>query len=386
MSPLQEVTNNDKPVQKAVGKTKGKVGRPPKAVATPAAAAKVAVKDEEKNKAPNFHEDEDELVAMAWVSATENPIVGSGQKAAVFWGDVHSRYLLLQARSQSANVGNHRSWNQVKGRFLRHIQPNVSVFNRYYKRAKDTLPSGTPDIEEEIMKIAVEDFYQDNKKRFKFALCVPILHQIPKFCPIQQLADEEEAAGCAIGAVSGSTLDRPIGAKAAKELKKEAMVNQDQVKEMRKDFKSYVETSKKKAQFSELLKLAKYYRSIGESVMARAVDDDLKVFIAAQREERKKEKEEEERKKLNEATLLRTPSPSSTEVVVVATPNGTNPDLGCPERNRAFAPYDIRGIMLPPDDSDFEDTLLERIHQRDGGRVSDESPRSEATGEECDDE
>jgi hypothetical protein len=44
-------------------------------VVTPVATAKVAVKDEEKNKAPNFNEDEDEMVAQAWVSATENPIV-----------------------------------------------------------------------------------------------------------------------------------------------------------------------------------------------------------------------------------------------------------------------------------------------------------------------
>jgi hypothetical protein len=379
MSPLKEVTNHDKPVQKAVGKTKGKVGRPPKAAGTPVATPKVKPEPSDVNKAPNFHEDEDELVAQAWVSATENPIVGSGQKAAVFWGDVHARYLLLQAKSRSINTTVDRSWNQVKGRFLRHIQPNVSVFNRYYKRAKDTIPSGTPDIEEEVMKIAMEDYQKDNKKKFRFALCVPILHTIPKFCPTQQLVDEEEA-GCAIGTISGTTLQRPMGAKAAKEQKKEAIEKQDQVKEMRKDFKEYVENSKKKAQFNELLKLAKYYRSIGDSVMARAVDDDLKVFIAAQREERKKEKEEEERKKIQSATLMRTPSSSPEEVVT--TPAG-NPDLGCPERNRAFAPYDIRGIMLPPDDSDFEDTLLERIHQRDGGRISDESPSSEASAVDC---
>jgi hypothetical protein len=277
----------------------------------------------------------------------------------------------------------------VKGRFLRHIQPNVSVFNRYYKRAKDTLPSGTPDIEEEVMKVAMEDFFQDNKKRFKFALCVPILHTIPKFCPTQQLVDEEEAAGgCAIGAVSGTTLERPIGAKAAKEQKKDAIQKQDQVKEMRKDFKSYVENSKKKAQFNELLKLAKYYRSpIGESVMAHAVDDDLKVFIAAQREERKKEQEvEEEEKRCQQraSALLRTPTSSAGVPLVI--------DLGNPERNEAFASYDLEGVMLPPDDSsEFTDTLMERVTRRDeerersGVAISDDSPASEeeaATGEE----
>jgi hypothetical protein len=30
----------------------------------------------EMNNAPNLHSDEDELLAIAWVSATENPIAG----------------------------------------------------------------------------------------------------------------------------------------------------------------------------------------------------------------------------------------------------------------------------------------------------------------------
>ena len=127
MSPLKDVANIDKPVQTTVGKTKGKVGRPKGAVANHAPVAKI--KDEEKNKAPNFHPDEDELIAQAWVSATENPIVGNGQKAATFWADVHSRYCLLQQRSPSRDVKFPRSWNQIKGRFLRHIQVNVGVFS-----------------------------------------------------------------------------------------------------------------------------------------------------------------------------------------------------------------------------------------------------------------
>jgi hypothetical protein len=33
---------------------------------------------------PNFHSDEDEMLTIAWVSATNNPIVGVGQKANTF--------------------------------------------------------------------------------------------------------------------------------------------------------------------------------------------------------------------------------------------------------------------------------------------------------------
>ena len=213
MSPLKDVANVDKPAKKAPTKAKGKAGRPPKAVVTPAAPVKV--KDEEKNKSPNFHPDEDELIAKAWVSASENPIVGNGQKAATFWADVHSRYCLLQQKSSSEEVSFPRSWNQIKGRFLRHIQLNVQVFNRYYKRAKDTLPSGTPEIEEEIMKLARAEYEEMEKKPFRFSVCVPILHSIPKFDPSGATDMDEPEETSTVGAVMGGSIPRPIGSKAA---------------------------------------------------------------------------------------------------------------------------------------------------------------------------
>jgi hypothetical protein len=185
MSPLKEVSNMKEPVKKRVKKTKAagaKATAPAVAPGDPA-PAQVAVKDEEKNKAPNFHPDEDELIAKAWVSASENPVVGNGQKAATFWADVHSRYCLLQEKSESIEVNYPRSWNQIKGRFLRHIQVNVGVFNRYYKRAKDTLPSGEPETPENLMELAMNEYASDQKKPFRFALCVPILHALPKFDP-----------------------------------------------------------------------------------------------------------------------------------------------------------------------------------------------------------
>ena len=126
---MDDSTNVKELAKKKANKTKGKVGRPKGSVAMGTEAAKVVVKDEEKNKAPNFHEDEDELIAQAWVSASENEDVGVGQKTLVFWEDVHNRYFLLQQKSLSPHVLIDRSWNQIKGRFLRHIQPGVSYFN-----------------------------------------------------------------------------------------------------------------------------------------------------------------------------------------------------------------------------------------------------------------
>jgi hypothetical protein len=37
-----------------------------------------------------YKSDEDEMLTIAWVSATDNPIAGVGQKAITFWSDVHA--------------------------------------------------------------------------------------------------------------------------------------------------------------------------------------------------------------------------------------------------------------------------------------------------------
>jgi hypothetical protein len=92
------------------------------------------LKEGQGKKSPNFHSDKDEILAMAWVSASDNSIVSNGQKAKVFWADIHDRYFQLQQRSQSSEVGHPRSWNQLKGRFLQHIQViiNTSQQRRIY--------------------------------------------------------------------------------------------------------------------------------------------------------------------------------------------------------------------------------------------------------------
>jgi hypothetical protein len=88
------MTPNNKPTNHSIEPPKKK-GKKSKSAST------VVVKleaDDDKNKSPNFHTDEDELLAVAWVSATDNPIVGVGQKSCTFWGDVHKRYCQLQEK------------------------------------------------------------------------------------------------------------------------------------------------------------------------------------------------------------------------------------------------------------------------------------------------
>jgi hypothetical protein len=129
---------------------------------------------------------------MAWVSATDNPIVGCGQKSVTFWADIHARYSKLQERSTSPETKFPRARNQLNGRFLRHIHVNVNVFNRHYKKAAENIPSGNSTTVESFMKRAMEAYQQDQVRPFWFSLCVPILHKIPKFDPMTIKIDDNQ--------------------------------------------------------------------------------------------------------------------------------------------------------------------------------------------------
>jgi hypothetical protein len=247
-------------------------------------------KDDDKNKSPNFHSDEDELLTIAWVSATDNPIVGVGQKAITFWSDVHARYTKLQEKSPSPETKFPRAWNQLKGRFLRHIQVQVNVFNRYYKKSAENIPSGNSSTVCSIMERAMEDYQIDQGKPFRFSLCVPILHKIPKFDPMTiELLDDNQPTS--VPSVMGSTMQRPIGSKAAKAIKKEETTTQNRVNVIRTDINKLVESTIRKEEFTELIALGKYYRSVGDIEGMRQNDVELKRVVEENRRAREKERE-----------------------------------------------------------------------------------------------
>jgi hypothetical protein len=247
------------------------------------------VKDDEKNKAPNFHSDEDELLACAWVSASDNPIVGVGQKSTSFWADVHSRYCKLQERSSSPETKFPRTWNQLKGRFLRHIQVHVNVFNRFYKRAADNIPSGSGSTVTSIMERAMADYLEELSKPFRFSQCVPILHKLPKFDPMANKSNKSNDGTQqqpTIGGVMGNNLERPIGSKAAKLIKKEEIGTNNNVTAIRSGFTTLVQSQIRKEEFEELIALGKYYRSIGDSESLAENNKALQVLIKEHRKAR----------------------------------------------------------------------------------------------------
>jgi hypothetical protein len=237
-------------------------------IITPAPPKKKAKKvvevtdvDDNINKAPNFHSDEDQLLCIAWVSATDNSLVGCGQKAIVFWNDVHTRYTKLQEKSVSIETKYPRTWNQLKGRFLRHIQVNVNIFNKYYKKAAENIPSGHSCTTDAIMERAMEEYQLENKKPFRFAACIPVLHIIPKFDPMVVTVNDDNQPEQP--SIMGCSLQRPMGNKAAKLMKKNDDKNSTNLSEIKGQFQKMLESTVRKEAFEELVVLGKYYKSIG---------------------------------------------------------------------------------------------------------------------------
>ena len=63
-----------------------------------------------------------------WITACEDPSVGNGQKADVFWGKISK--LFNQGRHEKVQ----RSWTACKSHFQDVISPKVSKFMGYYKK------------------------------------------------------------------------------------------------------------------------------------------------------------------------------------------------------------------------------------------------------------
>jgi hypothetical protein len=106
----------------------------------------------------------------------------------------------------------------AKRLILQHIQLNVNALNKYYKKAAENIPAGHSCTVDSIMEGAMEKYQQDNKNQFQIFSCIPILHIIPKFDPmVITIIDDNQPEQ---PSVMGCSLQRPIGNKAAKLMKK----------------------------------------------------------------------------------------------------------------------------------------------------------------------
>jgi hypothetical protein len=135
---------------------------------------------------------EDAILSRAYVSVSEDAILGTYQKGAAFWAKIFEKYNELPDNDDpDGEYTGGRKVVSVNNRFSRKIQPNVTKFNVLYKKAKTPLESGK--TEDDYKNDSLAPFEEHFGKPFKFIDCLPILWQIPKFDPMTDEHSDEEA-------------------------------------------------------------------------------------------------------------------------------------------------------------------------------------------------
>ena len=225
---LQLLPGTTMPPKKKQKAAKAKESANDKAIAETKipAEVKVVVKQE---RAPNYSKTEDELLCRAYVNITTDPTVGTDQTSTTFWQRIKDKFDLL--RDGKENVKD-RSWDSLRNRFQKTIQPEMNYFNRYFKQVKEEKPSGVP--ESHYPEIAADRFKEEKKRKFKHLHCIEILQQLPKFDPmvedeVIEIDDDDDDASKMtsasmvnkVGKPMGSDLERPMGSKKAKKQHKD---------------------------------------------------------------------------------------------------------------------------------------------------------------------
>jgi len=92
----------------------------------------------EGGRMPNYSEDEDYCVAVAYTNVTVDPIRGVGQKGENFWTRVHDKFCMLQQK-ELVESGQHiqvQTKDSIKQRWKKRIAKSVQLSNKLYKQLK----------------------------------------------------------------------------------------------------------------------------------------------------------------------------------------------------------------------------------------------------------
>jgi hypothetical protein len=80
------------------------------------------------------------FLCITFVNVSEDPVVGTGQKAKEFWSRVHKMFKeLLKKRSSELEElvrNTNREETSMQNRFKKLIAKNVLLFNPYYSKVK----------------------------------------------------------------------------------------------------------------------------------------------------------------------------------------------------------------------------------------------------------
>jgi hypothetical protein len=195
------------------------------------------------------------LIACAYVNVSVDAIKGVGQKADTLCTQVLEKFVILSEK-YLANNGVEipvQNKDSIEQRWKKKISKSVQVWNKFYRQLKKVKQSGWN--EDNYIEEAGNLFKEEVGETFKYAKCVPILHQLPKCDPMIATNNSSPSSHLGIGAdddsstshqshvvaktpptsvskegqtkkvnnsapAQGSKLTRPIGMKSAKKLAK----------------------------------------------------------------------------------------------------------------------------------------------------------------------
>ncbi|KAI2502811.1 No apical meristem-associated C-terminal domain [Fragilaria crotonensis] len=150
----------------------------------------------------NYSEDEDYLIACAYVNVSVDPIKGVGQKADAFWTRVLEKYVILSEKYLADNGVEIpvRNKDSIEQRWKKTISKSVQIWNKFYRQLKSVKRSGWN--EDNYIEEAGNLYKEEVGEPFKYAKCVPILHKLPKFDPMLVLNDSSPSSYLGVGAAA----------------------------------------------------------------------------------------------------------------------------------------------------------------------------------------
>jgi hypothetical protein len=263
-----------------------------------------------KQRDPNYTELEDQWLCEAWVNVSMNAADGTNRKRKEFYGSIHTMFQELFQKNKhklpSFVKDVVRDQVSLENRFVKSISPVVMKYNPFYKRVKNSKPSGT--TEEDIRKEAADDYTEFYGKAFTLWHVLDILWKAPKYDPqesdepgeLVDLLGDNNSTSSSSGSGSkklkiegvndtlntmGSKLSRPVGSKAAKAQQTQEKKDDTAIKQMAASHKDIALSMKRTIMLQEQQDLRtkfEFYLKHGQQAAADRVMQQIIKFDEVQ--------------------------------------------------------------------------------------------------------
>ncbi len=233
-------------------------------------------------KGANYTPAEDALLMSAYLSVSEDPVLGTDQKLASVWAKIKEK-IDNEIAGGNLLVKKSRPNNSYQKRFTQ-MQREINKFSAILKRIST---SSSGDDEAGILAKSRSEYFQLEKKHFAFDSAYEIARRHPKWTGANLVKETKQAAMNEIETLSTisqssspvvSESNRPIGRKAAKR-ERERNQAEDEKKKVQNLMGQFLEAEKKKAETEEVKLKAIQERTI-EMRKERLTETNIQISTA----------------------------------------------------------------------------------------------------------